>query len=235
MDQHVDISTDVPQIQVEVDLVKAAKYGLKPGDVRRAAATLVAGEEVGDIFRDGKAYDVVVWSTAADPQQRAGHREPPASTRRPGSRVRLADVATGARCEPNPNSIEREGDSRRLDVSAERRGPRPRIGRPGAQREAGAASSSPAATTPRCSGSTRSGRPPRRSCWPRRSSRARRSCCCCRPPSGAGGRRCWCSSPCRWPWSAGCWRPSSAAGSSRSARWSASSRCSGSPRATASC
>ena len=36
----------------------AQRYGLKPGDVRRAAATLMAGEEVGDIFRDGKAYDV---------------------------------------------------------------------------------------------------------------------------------------------------------------------------------
>ena len=46
-------------------LDKAEKYGLKPGDVRRAAATLVAGEEVGDIFRAGRAYDVVVWSTPA--------------------------------------------------------------------------------------------------------------------------------------------------------------------------
>jgi Cu/Ag efflux pump CusA len=27
-----------------------------------AAATLMAGDEVGDIFRDGKAYDVQVWS-----------------------------------------------------------------------------------------------------------------------------------------------------------------------------
>ena len=62
-DQHTDISTDVPQLQVEVNLAKAEKYGLKPGDVRRAAATLVAGEEVGDIFRGGKAYDVMVWST----------------------------------------------------------------------------------------------------------------------------------------------------------------------------
>ena len=61
-DQHTDISTDVPQLQVEVNLAKAEKYGLKPGDVRRAAATLVAGEEVGDIFRSGKAYDV--WSGA---------------------------------------------------------------------------------------------------------------------------------------------------------------------------
>ena len=31
--------------------------------MRRAAATMVAGEEVGDIFRAGRAYDVVVWGT----------------------------------------------------------------------------------------------------------------------------------------------------------------------------
>src|SRR4051794_24269977 len=50
-DHHVDISTDVPQVQVQVDLARAAQYQLKPGDVRRAAATMLAGEEVGDIFR----------------------------------------------------------------------------------------------------------------------------------------------------------------------------------------
>ena len=116
-DQHVDISTDVPQLQVEVDLVKAAKYGLKPGDVRRAAATLVAGEEVGDIFRAGKAYDVVVWSTVQT-RNSVPDIENLLLDTPSGKRVRLADVATVS-IEPNPNSIEREGDSRRLDVSAE--------------------------------------------------------------------------------------------------------------------
>jgi len=102
---------------VEVQLAKAAKYGLKPGDVRRAAATLVAGEEVGDIFRAGKAYDVAVWST---PETRSSvvaveslQLDTPV-----GARVRLGDVAS-VKLGPNPNSIEREGDSRRLDVSAE--------------------------------------------------------------------------------------------------------------------
>ena len=47
-----------------MDLEEAKRYGLKPGDVRRAAATLVAGEEVGDVYRAGKAYDVQVWSPA---------------------------------------------------------------------------------------------------------------------------------------------------------------------------
>ncbi len=54
---------DVPQIQVQVDLEKAQEYGLKPGDVRRAAAYLIAGEEVGDIHTANRTYDVNVWST----------------------------------------------------------------------------------------------------------------------------------------------------------------------------
>jgi Cu/Ag efflux pump CusA len=115
-DQHTDVSTDVPQLQVEVDLAKAQRYGLKPGDVRRAAATLVAGEEVGDIFRAGKAYDVVVWST---PQTRTS--VPDIQNLRidtpSGKTVRLADVADVS-LQPSPNAIDREGDSRRLDVSA---------------------------------------------------------------------------------------------------------------------
>ncbi len=115
-DQHVDISTDVPQLQVEVDLAKAARYGLKPGDVRRAAATLVAGEEVGDIFRDGKAYDVLVWSTpqtrSSVPALRNLQLDTPS-----GRRVRLSDVAQVSMV-PSPNSIDRDGGSRRLDVSA---------------------------------------------------------------------------------------------------------------------
>ena len=61
------------------------KYGLKPGDVRRAAATLVAGEEVGDIFRGGRAYDVVVWSVPGDPRQRRRTSRTCRSTRRPVS------------------------------------------------------------------------------------------------------------------------------------------------------
>ena len=116
VDDHVDISLDQPQIQVEVDLARAAQYGLKPGDVRRAASTLVAGEEVGDIFRDGKAYDTVVWST---PQSRASVQavsELPIDTP-VGKVVRLGEVAK-VTVGPVPNAIERENDSRRLDVAA---------------------------------------------------------------------------------------------------------------------
>jgi Cu/Ag efflux pump CusA len=77
---------------------------------------LVAGEEVGDIFRAGKAYDVVVWST---PQTRTS--VPDIQNLRidtpVGKTVRLADVADVS-LQPSPNAIDRELDSRRLDVSA---------------------------------------------------------------------------------------------------------------------
>ncbi|MFL6129397.1 MAG: efflux RND transporter permease subunit [Mycobacteriales bacterium] len=116
VDDHVDLQVDVPQIEVEVDLAKAARYGLKPGDVRRAAATLVAGEEVGDIFRAGKAYDVVVWSTPETRSSVTSIAALPIDT--PSGRpVRLGDVAR-VQVRPVPNVIERQGDSRRIDVVA---------------------------------------------------------------------------------------------------------------------
>jgi CzcA family heavy metal efflux pump len=116
VDDHVDLQVDVPQIEVEVNLAKAARYGLKPGDVRRAAATLVAGEEVGDIFRAGKAYDVVVWSTPETRSSVTSIAALPIDTPT-GRTVRIGDVAQ-VRVRPIPNVIERQGDSRRIDVVA---------------------------------------------------------------------------------------------------------------------
>ncbi|MEO8284334.1 MAG: efflux RND transporter permease subunit [Pseudarthrobacter sp.] len=112
----VALQVNVPQIDVEVDLAAANRHGLKPGDVRRAAATLVAGEEVGDVYRDGKAYDVQVWSP---PETRTSVTsiENLALDTPNGAKIRLADVAKIS-VKPTPNVIERSEGSRRLDVSA---------------------------------------------------------------------------------------------------------------------
>ena len=59
---HRELIVEVPHIEVEVKLDVAQKYGLKPGDVRRAAASLMAGTEVGDIFVGGRTHDVQVWT-----------------------------------------------------------------------------------------------------------------------------------------------------------------------------
>jgi CzcA family heavy metal efflux pump len=116
VDAHRDISSDVPQAQVTVNLAQAQRYGLKPGDVRRDAATLVAGEEVGDIFRAGKAYDVVVWSPDSVRSSFSDIENLPIDLPN-GGHVRLGEVATVA-LRPNPNAIDRQGGSRYLDVGA---------------------------------------------------------------------------------------------------------------------
>jgi Cu/Ag efflux pump CusA len=116
VDLHTDLQVDVPQIEVKVNLAKARQYGLKPGDVRRAASTLVAGEEVGDIFRGGKAYDVMVWSTPQTRNSTTAMSNLLIDTPS-GQKVRLSDVAD-VEVKPIPNVIERQADSRRIDVGA---------------------------------------------------------------------------------------------------------------------
>jgi Cu/Ag efflux pump CusA len=111
---------DTPQVQVEVDLAAAQRYGLKPGDIRRAASFLLQGEEVGDIFYGGKTYDVNVWSTPETRNSLTDIRELLIDTPR-GGHVRLEDVAEIS-IAPVPNVIEREGQSRKIDVSANVKG-----------------------------------------------------------------------------------------------------------------
>jgi CzcA family heavy metal efflux pump len=120
VDLKKELHMDTPQIEVEVDLNEARHYGLKPGDIRRATSFLVQGEEVGDIFVDGKTYDVNVWSTPDTRNSLTDIRELLIDTPE-GGRVRLADVAD-IRIAPVPNVIEREGQSRKIDVSANVRG-----------------------------------------------------------------------------------------------------------------
>jgi len=113
---HAELQQDVPQIDVQVRLAVARRYGVKPGDVRRAAATLVASEEVGDLFTGGKAYDVHVWSTPATRNSLTAIRNLPIDTPS-GRQVRLATLAS-VRVRPTPNVIKRENASRRIDVDA---------------------------------------------------------------------------------------------------------------------
>jgi CzcA family heavy metal efflux pump len=115
-DLHVELVADVPEIQVRETLSAARRYGLKPGDVRRAAAVLVSSEEVGDIFRGARAYDVHVWSTPETRQSLSDIRNLPIDTPS-GDRVRLGEVAA-IQVKPTPNVIHREDSSRRIDIAA---------------------------------------------------------------------------------------------------------------------
>jgi CzcA family heavy metal efflux pump len=116
VDAHADLAEDIPHLQVKVDLAAAQRYGLKPGDVRRQAGVLVANEEVNDIWRGGKIYDVRVWSTPETRHNIDSLRELPIDTPG-GEQIPLEQVAEVS-VEPTPNFIEREDQSRRIDVGA---------------------------------------------------------------------------------------------------------------------
>jgi CzcA family heavy metal efflux pump len=112
----VEFQEGVPQVQVKVDLEAARRYGIKPGDVRRASATLMEGEEVGDIYAGGRAYDVHVWSTPETRNSLTSIRELPIDTPE-GGRVPLGAVAE-VRVMPTPNVVHHEHLSRSIDVAA---------------------------------------------------------------------------------------------------------------------
>lgn len=116
IDLHTEQQVDIPQIQVQVDLTAAERYGIKPGDVRRAAAALVASEEVGDVFFGGQAYDVHVWSIP-DARDSVSDIENLLMDAADGSKVRLAEVAD-VRVAATPGHISHERLARRIDVDA---------------------------------------------------------------------------------------------------------------------
>src|SRR5262249_2804606 len=93
VDQHMDLSVNTPQIQVEVNLARAGAVGLKPGDVRRAAATMVAGLEEGNTFLDQKVYGVVAWSVPSARGSVTSIGDMLLDTPS-GNKVRLGDIAT---------------------------------------------------------------------------------------------------------------------------------------------
>ncbi len=120
IDLHVELHENIPQIEVKVDLARAQQYGLKPGDVRRAATTMIAGEEAGDIHIAHRTYDVQVWTTPEHRNSLTDVREMLIDVPGGGT-VQLQEVAD-VRIAPTPNVIEHENLKRRLDVGANVRG-----------------------------------------------------------------------------------------------------------------
>jgi CzcA family heavy metal efflux pump len=117
---HAELPHLEPTLQVEVNLEAAKAAGIKPGDVRRSAATLLSGVQVGSLFQDEKVFDVVVYGTPAIRQNVSTVRDLLIDTPG-GGHVRMGDVAT-VDVKPSPNVIERDAVSRRIDVTAGVRG-----------------------------------------------------------------------------------------------------------------
>ncbi len=104
-------------MQVEVDLARAQAAGVKPGDVRRAAATMLAGITVGNLFEQQKVFDVVVWG-APEIRQSEADIEQLLVDAPNGGHVRIGDVAD-VQVVPNPTVIRHESVSSYLDVTAD--------------------------------------------------------------------------------------------------------------------
>jgi Cu/Ag efflux pump CusA len=123
---HVVTAQVAPTVEIEVSVDKAARWGLKPGDVRREAATLVAATIAGNLFENQKVYEVVVWGVPAVRQNVYTIRDlridaPVGGPRGGPTQVRLGDVAD-VRVVPKAEVILHDQVSRAIDVVANVRG-----------------------------------------------------------------------------------------------------------------
>ena len=114
VDPQVLYPIEEPAVEIEVDLDSAQRFGVKPGDVRRAAAILLSGIQVGSLFEQQKVFDVVVWG-APEIRDSVNDVYELLIDTPGGGHVRLEDVAD-VRITSSPTVIKREGVSPYIDV-----------------------------------------------------------------------------------------------------------------------
>jgi Cu/Ag efflux pump CusA len=110
----VSLPADEPTIEVQADIARAEQYGISPGNIRRAATTLLSGLVVGNLFEEQKVFDVVVWGTPEIRQSEADVENLLIDTPR-GGLVPLGEVAD-VRIVPNPAAIRHESAQPYVDV-----------------------------------------------------------------------------------------------------------------------
>ncbi len=115
-DPRVDLPERQPTIEIEVDLDKAQSFGVSPGIVRRAGATLLQGIQVGSVFQEQKVFDVIVQGAPATRENVEDVRNL-LIDRPDGGYLRLGQVAD-VRIADSPAVIARDAVSRRVDVQA---------------------------------------------------------------------------------------------------------------------
>ncbi len=115
VDLRVELPVLEPTLELQVDLAAAQRYGVKPGDVRRAAATLLSGLQVGSLFEEQKVFDVVVWGKPETRGSLTSIHDLLIDTPS-GGHVRLDEVAD-VRIASSPSAIQREGASHYVDVA----------------------------------------------------------------------------------------------------------------------
>jgi multidrug efflux pump subunit AcrB len=112
-------------VEIEVKLAAAAEFGLKPGDVRRAASILISGLQVGTLFEGQKIFDVVVIGKPGTYMD-ATSVEKILIVTPTGKAIELGQVAE-IRKVASANIITREGASRYAVISAGISGPASKV------------------------------------------------------------------------------------------------------------
>ena len=112
----IDLPLKEPTLEIKVDLAKAKNFGIKPGDVRRAATTLLSGIEVGSLFEEQKVFDVVVWSKPEIRHNLTNVQNLLIDTPS-GGHVKLDEVAD-VKIVPTETVIKREAVARHIDIDA---------------------------------------------------------------------------------------------------------------------
>ena len=120
IDSRAEFPVRQATLETEVDIEAAQRYGLKPGDVRRAESTLISGIHVGSLFEEQKVFSVVVWSTPETRHSLSSITDLIIDTPG-GGHVRLGDVAK-VRMRPTASIIRHEGVKRFVDVVTNVRG-----------------------------------------------------------------------------------------------------------------
>ena len=115
-DLRIQAQPEEPTLEIMVDLEKAEEHGIVPGDVRRAAATLLSGIQVGSLFDEQKVFEVVVWGTPEIRHDLSSVENLSIDTPE-GGQVKLSSVAD-VDIKQSPNIIRHEAVSRSIDVTA---------------------------------------------------------------------------------------------------------------------
>ena len=133
-DLTIELPDQEPAVEVQVNLAAAQKVGLKPGDVRRQATTLISGLLVGSLYEHQKVFEVVVWSDQDKRSSPMSVSDLVLNTPN-GDFVRLGDVAD-VKIAATPAVVKRELVSRYVDVTANVTGRSVELGRRRDQRRA---------------------------------------------------------------------------------------------------
>ncbi len=109
-----------PTVRIDIDRLKAARYGLQPGDINATVAAAIGGTQAGSLYERGadRNFPIIVRLRPQDRNSLDAIKMIPVGVSNPSGgtmMVRLADVAT-VRLASGASFIYREGQKRYLPI-----------------------------------------------------------------------------------------------------------------------